>query len=149
MSKTGKRSSRLTSVIKLAENREKRAALEVARTRKQLRYYEEKLTELRSYHEEYRRTITQEKLSGISTSQLKEYQYFMKQLDEGISQLSRKVLEQERFNRNDETLWMKARQRTDVLDKLVDKLKIIEKKFQDNRSAKEQDDTAQNAKIQF
>lgn len=149
MSKTGNRSKRLHSVIKHAENREKYAALAMARTRKQLRYYENKLEELRNYHAEYRRTINLEKVSGISTPQLQEYQYFMKQLDEGINQLSRKVLEQKRLKSNDEKSWINARQRTDSLDKLVCTIKSLEKKFRENRIANELDDTAQHTKIQY
>ena len=51
MTRAEKRTHRLNSVIKLAENQEKRAAIVVARARQQLTYYENRLEELRAYYE--------------------------------------------------------------------------------------------------
>lgn len=137
------RSKRLSPVLRVAENREKKAAQVVARARQRLHYYEDKLNELKSYREEYSQSLNTGLFVAMTAPQLREYQNFIRQLDEGIRQLSEKIEGQKQINLRDEKQWISAKQRTDSLDKLIDKLQDMERNFQENREANEIDERSQ------
>lgn len=140
------RSKRLSPVLKLAENKEKTAALAMARARQQLHYYENKVNQLRAYRDEYSQSLIQGRAKSMSAIQLQEYQNFIRQLNEGITLLSKKIEEQKSMTLQDEKSWISAKSRTDVLDKLVLKLNWMDKKFHNNREANEMDDRSQHSK---
>ena len=112
----------------------------MARARRRLHYYEEKLAELRSYRSEYGMFMSRGQEGTMSATQLREYQSFIHQLNEGISILAEKIEGQRQLNQRDEKLWISAKKNTDILDKLIIKLKWMERKFAATQEANEIDE---------
>lgn len=140
MYNTMARSKRLKPILRLAERKEINAAHTMAEARRRLHYYEEKLAELRSYRTDYGISVSKEGGSTMSVTQLREYQAFIHQLNEGIAMLAEKIEGQRQLKQRDENLWITAKKNTDVLDKLIIKLKWMERKFTVNREADEIDE---------
>jgi len=150
MQNTLLRSKRLSPIMRLAERKEKNAATTMARARQRLHYYEEKLAELRNYRNEYGVYINDPHADAMTINRLREYQVFIQQLNEGISILAEKVEGQRQLKRHDEQQWLAAKKNTGVLDKLIIKLKWMERKFAANLEANEIDErAARNTKTQF
>lgn len=143
------RSKRLSPVLKLAESKERNAVQVMAKTRQRLNHYEEKLNELRKFHEEYSNAYRHSQSGVISATQLLETQKFLHQLDEGIAIMSEKVTGQKQLNLRDEQQWLLAKNRTDALDKLVVKIQSVEKNIRDNREADEIDERSQHQKLKI
>lgn len=143
------RSKRLSPVLKLAESKERNAVQVMAKTRQRLNHYEEKLNELRKFHEEYSNAYRHSQSGVISATQLLETQKFLHQLDEGIAVMSEKVTGQKQLNLRDEQQWLLAKNRTDALDKLVVKIQSVEKNIRDNREADEIDERSQHQKLKI
>lgn len=134
------RSKRLSPILRLAERKEKNAVQIMARARQRLHYYEEKRDELRSYLDEYKLTMTDRQANTMTANQLREYQVFIHQLNEGISLLTEKIEGQKQLKLRDERQWISAKQNTDALDKLIIKLRWMERKFVSNHEANEIDE---------
>lgn len=150
MYSTMTRSKKLAPVLRLMEKKEKSAALVMAQARRKLQYYEEKLEELRCYRDDYNQSMRSGQLHTMSANQLREYQAFMHQLSDGINLLAEKVEGQKQIKKRDEKLWISAKQNTDVLDKLIVKIKWMERKFANNLEAIEIDEqTSQKHKSQL
>ncbi len=140
------RSKRLSPVLKLAESKERHAVQVMAKARQRLNHYEEKLNELRKFHEEYSNAFRYSQSRVISATQLQETQKFLRQLDEGIAVMSEKVTGQKHLNLRDEQQWLLAKNRTDALDKLITKIQGFERNTRDNREANEVDERSQHQK---
>ena len=140
------RSKRLSPVLKLAETDERNAAQSMAQTRQRLHYYEEKLSELCGFRKEYENSLRADQTHITSTSQLQQYQSFLRQLDEGIAMISEKISSQKQLTSRDEQQWLITKQRTDALDKLVLKLQGVERNLRENREANELDELSQRVK---
>ncbi|MFQ5660100.1 MAG: flagellar export protein FliJ [Gammaproteobacteria bacterium] len=143
------RSRRLSPLLKLAEARERNAVQVVLRARQQLHDYEEKLAELRTYRQEYGRSFKAAQAHATTGKQLQEYQNFMHQLNRGITLLAEKIAGQKQLNLRDERLWVKAKKRSDALDKLVDKLRGMERNFRLTLEANEIDEHSQHRKAEL
>lgn len=140
------RSKRLSPVLKLAESKQRDAVQVMAKARRRLNHYEEKLNELRKFHEEYSNAYRHSQSGVISATQLQETQKFLRQLDEGIAVMSEKVTGQKQLNLRDEQQWLLAKNRTDALDKLITKIQGVERNIRDNREADEVDERSQHQK---
>lgn len=143
------RSKRLSPVLKLAESKERDAVQVMAKARQRLNHYEEKLNELRKFHEEYSNAYRHSQSGVISATQLLETQKFLRQLDEGIAVMSEKVTGQKQLNLRDEQQWLLAKNRTDALDKLITKIQSVERNIRDNREANEVDERSQHQKLKI
>ena len=150
MYNTMARSKKLTPILKLAERKKIDAANTMARARRRLRFYEEKLAELRSYRNEYGTFMAKDQEHTLTANQLREYQAFIHQLNEGIAVLAEKVEGERQLKQRDEKLWLSAKKNTEILDKLIVKLKGMERKFAVNQEANEIDErSARNSKKQL
>ena len=134
------RSARLKPILKIAEKREHYAALDMARAQQQLRYYEDKLEQLKSFRNDYNQKMSQSDRSGQTANSLNEMFRFMRQLDEGIAVLERQILQQKQQNLQDESIWREARLRTDALDNLMSRFAFQETSYVLDLEANELDD---------
>ena len=137
------RSKRLSPVLKIAENRELYAARAVAESRRNLQHYEQKLAELEAFRDEYSTSQRAGQSTTTSVTQLREYQKFLKQLNDGIFIMSEQVAQLKSIDDETESKWRKARTRTDALDKLIVKMEGIEDLIQLNRESNEVDERSQ------
>ena len=137
------RSKRLAPVLKIAEKKELYAAKVLADTRRSLKYYEDKLTQLKTFRDEYANALRNGLLGTTSAAQLREYQHFLKQLNDGIDGLAEQVNKQKQVSRTDQAKWQHAKQHSGAIDRLIMKLHDIEQNIILTREANEVDDRSQ------
>ena len=80
------RASRLAPVVDMAQRAERAAAVQLARAQGQLTQAEVKLGELERYRSDYQQQWLQSGRQGVSGEWLMNYQRFLSQLEQAISQ---------------------------------------------------------------
>ncbi|MEJ1296434.1 MAG: flagellar export protein FliJ [Candidatus Sedimenticola sp. (ex Thyasira tokunagai)] len=133
-------SKRFKPVQRVAESREQRAAREFGDSQRLMQAEEERLLELRRYHQEYLDRFEDTARRGISAGQMQEYRAFIAKLDLAINQQMQVVeASHQEFAIRKES-WKKRHVRTKVLEKAVDRIRQSERKTIDLREQKEQDE---------
>ncbi|MEJ1354687.1 MAG: flagellar export protein FliJ [Candidatus Sedimenticola sp. (ex Thyasira tokunagai)] len=133
-------SKRFKPVQRVAESREQRAAREFGDSQRLMQAEEERLLELRRYHQEYLDRFEDTARRGISAGQMQEYRAFIAKLDLAINQQMQVVeASHQEFVIRKES-WKKRHVRTKVLEKAVDRIRQSERKTIDLREQKEQDE---------
>ena len=142
------RSQRISSVLKLAERKEKNAARVAIETRQKLHMYESKLNELRQFRSEYSIDFTSTD-HAMTSNLLRERQQFLHQVDAGIRILTNTVEGHRHTSHIDDKTWMEAYKYSHALDKLVDKVRSFELHIDEMREENELDDRSQHRKVKI
>lgn len=137
------KSERLEPVLRVAEDREQRAARHMAESLRLVEERQQRLTELLQYREEY---LTRFAASGgvaRSALALRDYKAFLDRLDYVIKE-QQKVLElaKAEFEKRKKK-WLATRTKTKALDKAIDRLQSAEERAADKKQQKESDERAQ------
>ncbi|MES9857827.1 MAG: flagellar export protein FliJ [Sedimenticola sp.] len=133
-------SKRFKPVQRVAESREKKAAHEFGESQRLMRAEEERLGELRRYHQEYLERFETTARGGISASQMQEYRAFIAKLDQAINQQEQVVEESHQQFVIRKESWKMKHVRTKVLEKTVDRMRQTERRTINLREQKEQDE---------
>jgi flagellar FliJ protein len=136
------RSQRLKPVTQVAEARERQAAQALGLAQARLRQQEERLTELLTYKDEYHRRLAEPAGAGIGSVQLADYHQFLARLAEAISFQGQRIEEQRRQLEQARGRWVATRQKSEVLDKVVDRYESQEAAEAEKREQKALDDRA-------
>lgn len=123
------RTQRLQPLLKIAERKQQDTAIGVAKARKRLHHYEQKLHQLISFRDDYHNRLQELSAQQQQASSLNEFYRFMRQLDAGIAGLKRQILQQQQQNRLDESSWREAKRKVDSLDRLINVLKLQESNY--------------------
>lgn len=140
------RPKKLSPVSKLAGIRKLNAARTAMASQRRLLEYENRLAELVRFRHEYG-SPAQLNTDGLKAGALKEYQKFISQLDEGIAVLRHQLEGQKQHYEIDRQAWLTAYQRSDALDRLVDKMQNIENRIRELKRANELDERFQHGKM--
>jgi len=136
-------SDRFKPVLKVAANREAKAARQFGLSKKQQNEEEGKLVNLRQYHAEYMTRFQQSASSGMTASQLCEYQAFLSKLETAIND-QEEVVRQSKLNCTQEKQkWTQKHIRTQAMDKVMGRMVDTEHKEVESADQKASDEVSQ------
>jgi flagellar FliJ protein len=141
------RSQRLQPLVRLATNREEKAALALARARDNLASQEAKLEDLDSYRGEYRDVVYSAGGQGVNGRQVRGFHGFLGQLAQAV-EAQRQVIERARAEveqRRQE--WLAARVECQRMDLVIERFQDDEARLEARREQKVMDEFAGQAAL--
>ena len=115
-------SDKFRPILKVAENREQSAARQFGKSQQRRRQQEEKLENLKQYHLEYLERFQQCASNGMHAAQLREYQVFLKNLEQAIAEQEKLVTLSQADCSKQKDNWRQKHIRTQVMDKAMEKI---------------------------
>jgi flagellar protein FliJ len=135
---------RLQLVQRVTDEKERQHAHKLAQSRTRLTQCEAKLKELQSYQAGYIRDFDQRAAAGIRGAGIREFQAFLAKLAEAIHQQEELVEKARTDSEAERTHWQGAAQRSQIMDKVVERHATRETKARDRRDQRESDDRGQH-----
>lgn len=120
------RSTRLLTLLKIDEAKEREMAKEFAAHRRIFDNKTAKLAELEGYLGEYNLQLSDLLKAGTQVEKLRSCYTFIGHLNNGISQQRLMVSESKRDMDKSRHRWLEAKQRVDILHKTIDKMAAME-----------------------
>jgi len=139
-------SKRLKPVHRVAESKEQTAAKELGDSKRYVNAQEERLEELRRYHDEYLDRFHSAAKIGMSALQLQEYRAFLAKLERAIREQETVIKDGLNVHKFKKDNWQQKHVRTQALGKVIDRYKTAEVKDQDKREQRESDDRSQRGR---
>ena len=134
---------RLQLVQRVTDEKERRHAQRLAQSRARVAQCEAKLTELRGFHAGYLREFDQRAAVGIGGAGIREFHAFLAKLTEAIRQQEELLNKARTDSESEQTSWQGAAQRSQIVDKVVERHAAKELKARDQRDQRESDDRGQ------
>jgi flagellar protein FliJ len=135
-----KRSTRMQRVQDIAENEERGYSRALGKAQRQLDEQQKRLEELRQYRSEYAARQPKGQRGGISSVQWADYQNFLRRLDDAVHAQAELVADGKRNRDAHRQRWMKKRQKTESLQRVVDRFRGDELRADERTEQKIQDD---------
>lgn len=135
-----KKSKRLDPIVLIASNKEREAAILLAKKNSILESRQTKLKELQQYLAEYRQRYTSQGVSGLTVRNMRDVFAFMHKLESAIEQQKQLVIASERELTEQKENWKALKLHMDSLQKIVERYKHQEIVEQDKKEQKEADD---------
>jgi len=132
-----KSSKKLQPIANLAKQNERGAARNHGNVLRALQQQENQLNELISYRNEYINTFNSAGASGISVVQYQDYSLFLRRLDDAIKQQQQLVTNGRADCDQSKSKWLDKRNRSKMVNKVVEKRQLNESKQQDKREQRE------------
>lgn len=136
-------SKRFEPIQRVATDRERKAASALGKSLKTRQEAEHRLGELRAYHAEYLERYRSATLNGLSAAQLRDYQVFIDKLEQAIVQQEQITVEAQSLSDTSKNQWRDKYTRTQVMNKVVQKLQTGERQASDKREQSDQDERNQ------
>jgi len=134
---------RLKLVQRVTDEKERQHAKRLAQSCTRVEQYEAKLKELQGYHAGYVREFGQRAASGIGGAGIREFQAFLAKLAEAVRQQEEMLRKARSESETERTSWRGAAQRSQIMDKVVERHSAIEIRARDQRDQRESDDRGQ------
>jgi flagellar FliJ protein len=134
---------RLQLVQRVTDETERQRARRLAQSRARVEQCEAKLKELQGYHAGYIRDFGQRATSGIGGAGIREFQAFLVKLAEAIRQQEELLRSARADSESERSNWQAAAQRSQIMDKVVERHADRETKAKDRRDQRETDDRSQ------
>lgn len=132
-----KSSKKLQPIANLAKQNERGAARDHGNVLRALQQQENQLNELISYRNEYINTFNNAGANGISVIQYQDYTLFLHRLDDAIKQ-QQQIVDNGRANCDQsKSKWLDKRNRSKMVNKVVEKRQLNESKQEDKREQRE------------
>lgn len=135
-----KKSARLQPVHKLADNKAKNAALEMAKAQQSHSEHQQKLEDLMQYKTEYVQQFHERAKSGISSGQLQQYQQFILQIDKAIEQQQQVVASAGQQLNHKQANWRDKHTHKQAVEKVVGRFKKQELKQEQKKEQAQTDE---------
>ena len=137
------KSKRMQPVVRVADQRERQAAVEMAEFRRFLDAQQAKLDELNNYRNDYARHFEQAGRGGMDAARMADYRRILARLNDAIvyqeQRLASLYNEYEQVRRR----WTDTRTRAAALDKVMERYREEERREGDRREQGESDERAQ------
>ena len=134
---------RLRMVQRVTDEKERQQARKLAQSRTRVAQCEAKLKELQGYQAGYIRDFDKRAASGIRGAGIREFQAFLGKLAEAVRQ-QEELLDKARSDSDAErSNWQGAAQRSQIMDKVVERHAAKDSKARDKREQRETDDRGQ------
>lgn len=145
---SGGRAARLAPVVDMAEKAERTAAQRLGHFQGQVNLANSKLGDLEKYRGEYQSQWVERGSQGVSGQWLRNYQYFLNQLETAVGQQRQSLVWHENnLNKARET-WQQAYARVEGLRKLVQRYADEARQLDDKREQKLMDELSQRSSRQ-
>ncbi|MGO2449925.1 flagellar export protein FliJ [Pseudomonas taetrolens] len=145
---SGGRAARLAPVVDMAEKAERAAAQRLGHFQGQVNLANSKLGDLEKYRGEYQSQWVERGSQGVSGQWLRNYQYFLNQLETAVGQQRQSLVWHENnLNKARET-WQQAYARVEGLRKLVQRYADEAQQLDDKREQKLMDELSQRSSRQ-
>ena len=135
-----KRSQRIKPLHRLALNKEQVAARDLGTSLRGVEQCRVQLRQLYQYREDYRQQFNRQASNGINGDFLRQYEAFMKQLDQAISEQQRQLALMEKECQQTKQHWCERRTRSKVLEKVMGRFINEEHHHQARAEQRETDD---------
>ncbi|PCJ88923.1 MAG: flagellar export protein FliJ [Thiotrichaceae bacterium] len=132
-----KSSKKLQPIANLAKQNERGAARNHGNVLRALKQQENQLNELISYRNEYINTFNSAGANGMSVIQFQDYTLFLHRLDDAIKQQQQLVTNGRTDCDQSKSKWLDKRNRSKMVNKVVEKRQLNESKQQDKREQRE------------
>lgn len=136
------KSKRLEPVNRIAENRERRAAVEMAEFRRFLEAQQAKLDELQRYRADYTRQFEDAGRRGLDAARLADFRRILHHLAEAITWQERRLVSLRQDFEQIRKRWTDTRTRTAALAKVMERYQTEERREAEQREQREIDDYA-------
>jgi flagellar FliJ protein len=136
-------SDRFKPIQRLASHRERKAAAELGESLRNRDEARQRLSELESYLAEYLDRFAQATRSGLSGTQLLEYQVFINKLEAAIAQQRENVDRSQRQCDSSKAQWQGRVTHSKAVDNAVGRMQADEQREQDKREQSESDEFGQ------
>jgi flagellar FliJ protein len=134
---------RLKLVQRVTDDKERQHAKRLAQSCSRVEQCATKLKELQGYHAGYLREFGQRAAAGIAGGGIREFQAFLAKLAEAVRQ-QEELLRKARSESESERIgWQGAAQRSQIMDKVVERHSATESKAREQRDQRESDDRGQ------
>ena len=143
MKKHAARAKRLAPIMKLAEQKQQQALHLIAQSQQRLLQLQQRAAQLQEFREQYTQMLNNNQVGAFNSQELLQLNTFMTQIDTGIDTLQQQLEAQLERSRLDEQAWLSAKQRTDGLEKVIDKLESMQAKIKLRRDELQLDEHAQ------
>jgi len=127
-------------VAMVAKERERNAACQLGQNLSASRQQQQQLDELISYRKQYAKNYHDAASAGMSSVQLREYQVFLARLDAAIVQQRKQLSISHEHCENSQTHWQSMRNHSDMIEKLLENKRALERKQREDLEQKENDD---------
>lgn len=134
------RSKKLQPVADLAKQNERTAARHHGTVLRELEQHENQLNELLNYRDQYLNALKTAGQTGLSAIQLQDYRLFLRRLDDAIKQQQLNVNTERQNCESSQNKWMDKRNRSKMINKVVNNRKKIEEQDAGKREQREIED---------
>ena len=139
-----KKSQRITPIKNLAKNAESKAAQQLGQSQQALQQEQNRLNDLITYRQEYIQRFNDSGKVGMTGSQLQQYQNFINQLDVAIGQQQQRINDITAQCQQDRDNWQQRHNRTQALDKTIQRFQTQERHQQNKKEQREVEDNFQS-----
>lgn len=136
-------SRRFQPVKRVTEQRERKAATQLADCLKARQEAEHKLKELEDYYQDYLERFNQASRNGIGAARVREYQLFLDKLEEAIKEQRQAVQRAQQDCDSAQGNWRQKHTRSRVMDSVMDRLKEDERKAENKKEQAQLDERNQ------
>jgi flagellar FliJ protein len=137
------KSKRMEPVARVAEQRERKAAVEMAEFRRFLDAQQTKLDELNNYRNDYARTFEQAGRGGMDAARMADYRRILARLNDAIVYQEQRLASLHNEYEQVRQRWTDTRTRAAALDKVMERYREEEQREGDRREQGESDERAQ------
>ncbi len=134
---------RLQVVQRVTDEKQRQQARRLTQSRARVAQCETKLKELQGYQQGYIREFDQRAASGIAGAGIREFQAFLAKLAEAVQQQQELLRKAQAESESEQTNWQGAAQRSQIMDKVVERYTARDTKARDQREQRESDDRGQ------
>ena len=135
-----RRSKKLQPVANLAKQNERSAAKLHGSVLRDLQKQENQLDELINYRNQYLNAFKTAGESGLSAIQMQDYRVFLQRLDDAIQQQQQNVINGRQNTQLSKTEWTDTRNRSKMINKVVENRQQLEKQQLEKREQREIED---------
>jgi len=137
------KSKRMQPVARVAEQRERKAAVEMAEFRRFLDAQQTRLDELNNYRNDYARTFEQAGRGGMDAARMADYRRILARLNDAIAYQEQRLVSLHNDYEQVRRRWTDTRTRAAALDKVMERYREEERREGDRREQGESDERAQ------
>jgi flagellar FliJ protein len=134
---------RLELVQRVTDEKERQHAQRLAQSRTRVAQCEAKLKELQGYQAGYLKDFGKRAAAGIGGAGIREFQSFLTKLAEAIRQQEELLQKAQGDSAAERSKWQGAAQRSQIMDKVVERHSVKETKDREQRDQRESDDHGQ------
>jgi len=137
-------SAKLQPIAKVRKQQERNAGRQHGDTLRLLEQQQRQLEELITYRMQYEKTFQLACQKGLSAIQMQEYKLFICRLDEAIMQQQKRLSEVQNTCETSRKEWLSTRNKSKMLNKVVESRQQSERLQRDKREQREIEDRPHN-----